>query len=516
MKMKIVTSVTTAAALFLTLAIAGSLLVLWSASRTQFYSERMNLAHRSYEQHLLLSTHTYQLFKQFGDALLIGDQDFGAGERELITLINEDIDIIRGIINAEIALVGEEELEELEFLNLLEAKIRRIIDEFESDLSDRDPSIAWADLTIFLDTRIDQNFRALMNEALEEELEEVAESREELAQTMALMRTTSYAFLGLALLVSAFLAFGYWALVRKRAIDLMEGVERMRRGDLEKPPTVKGRDELGELGSLLRKTAASLLEQRQKLLNRNADLEAAVADRTRELQRLLDDAKSAERNRRRLLSDVSHELRTPLTIIQGESDVALRSATTDKEYREALTRARNAATHTASLVEDLLLIARKEEGKLSFRLEPTDISQLVRDVADLFHADVTLELNATQTTVAADKLRIRQSLLALLNNAKQHGGDHITLRLDDQNGLRISVIDNGDGLSDTEKSQVFDRFFRGPNAAGKYDNGTGLGLPVVRAIADGHQGSAHVEDAPGGGTVFSIVLPYEQTLKDAS
>lgn len=514
--MRIVSAATTAAILFLTLAVAGSLLVLWSVSRTQFYTERMDLAHRSYEQHLLLSTHTYQLFKQFGDALLIGDQDQGAGERELIALINEDIDIIRGTINAEIALVGEEELEELELLDRLEAKIRKVIGEFESDLSDRDPSTAWADLTVFLDTSIDQNFRELMDEALEEELEEVAEAREELAQTMAFMRTTSYAFLGLALIVSALLVIGYWTLVRKRAMNLMEGVERLRRGELENPPTVKGQDELGELGSLLRKTASNLLDQRQTLLNRNTDLEAAVADRTRELQRLLDEAKTAERNRRRLLSDVSHELRTPLTIIQGESDVALRSATTDKNYREALTRTRNAATHTASLVEDLLLIARKEEGKLSFQMEPTDISQLVRDVADLFHEDVTLNLNASDTNVPADKLRIRQSLLALLNNAKQHGGDTITLRLDEHDGLRISVIDDGDGLSDTEKAQVFDRFFRGSNAAGKYDNGTGLGLPVVRAIAEGHNGTVQVEDAPGGGTVFSIILPYEQALKDAS
>ncbi|QUJ76813.1 HAMP domain-containing histidine kinase [Sulfitobacter albidus] len=516
MNVRIVSAATTAAILFLTLAVAGALLVQWSVSRTQFYTERMNLAHRSYEQHLLLSSHTYQLFKQFGDALLIGDRDEGAGERALVTLINEDIDVIRGIINAEIALVGEEELEELELLDRLEDKIRKIIGEFDRDLSERDPREAWTDLTVFLDTSIDRNFRELMDEALEEELEEVAETREELARTMWTMRTVSFAFLGLALLVSALLAVGYWTLVRKRAINLMDGVERMRRGELEHPPTVKGRDELGELGSLLRKTAANLLDQRQKLLTRNTDLEAAVADRTGELQRLLDDAKTAERNRRRLLSDVSHELRTPLTIIQGESDVALRSASTDKDYRDALTRARNAATHTASLVDDLLLIARKEEGKLSFRMESTDIGQLVRDVADLFHGKITLDLSAAKTTLPADKLRIRQSLLALLNNAKQHGGDAITLRLDEYNGLRISVIDNGDGLSDIEKAQVFDRFFRGSNAAGKYDNGTGLGLPVVRAVAEGHNGSVSVDDAPGGGTIFSIVLPYEQALKDVS
>ena len=514
MQVRIVSAATAAAALFLALAIGGAVLVLWSVSRTQFYTERMNLAHRSYEQHLLLSSHTYQLFKQFGDALLIGDQDKGAGERALVALIEHDIEIIRATINAEIALVGEEELEELELLDRLEAKIHKVIEEFESDLARRDPSTAWAELTDFLDTSIDQNFRVLMDAALEEELEEVAETREDLARTMAAMRTTSYTFLALALLISALLVGGYLTHVRKRAIDLMEGVKRMRRGDLEHPPRVKGSDELGELGSLLRKTASNLLDQRQELLARNTDLETAVTDRTHELRRLLDEAKIAERNRRRLLSDVSHELRTPLTIIQGESDVALRSATTEKDYREALTRARDAAIHTASLVEDLLLIARKEEGKLSFQMEPTDVAQLVRDVADLFPGHVTLDLRATETNLPVDKLRIRQSVLALLGNAKQHGGNAITLRLDDHDGLRISVIDDGEGLTEADKLQVFDRFFRGSNAASKYDNGTGLGLPVVRAIAQGHNGSVQVEDAPGGGTVFSILLPSQHALKD--
>lgn len=514
--MRIVSAASMAALTFLTLAIAGAVLLLWSVSRTQLYTERMNLAHKSYEQHLLLSTHTFQLFKQYGDSLLIGDQDQGAGERELVALIDEDLTIIRGIINDEIALVGEEELEELELLDDLEAKIRKLIAQFEQDLADRDPRTAWADLTIFLDTGIDETFRSLMDAALEEELEEVAETREELAATMASMRATGFAFMAIALLISVLVAVCYWVLIRARAVDLMDGVERMRRGDLEHPPSVSGRDELGKLGSLLRKTASNLLAQKQELLNRNTDLEAAVADRTAELQRLLDEAKTSERNRRRLLSDVSHELRTPLTIIQGESDVALRSATTDKDYRDALTRARNAATHTASLVEDLLLIARKEEGKLAFQKERTDVAQLVRDVADLFSEDIAIELDATDTILAVDKLRIRQSLLALLSNAQQHGGDKITLRLDDHAGLRLSVIDNGPGLSDTEKSQVFDRFFRGSNAAGKYDNGTGLGLPVVRAIAEGHGGKVSVADAPGGGTMFSITLPYTTELKDAS
>ena len=514
--MRIVSAATAAAAAFFTIAVCGALLVLWSVSRTQFYTDRMNLAQRSYEQHLLLSSHTYQLFKQFGDALLIGDQDSGAAERALVDLIDEDIKIIRGIINAEIALVGEEELEELALLDELETTLRKVINQFQSDLAGRDPRSAWADLTDFLDTRIDQNFSTLMNAALEEEVEEVAETRADLAETMAAMRTISYVFLGLALLVSALLVAGYWTHVRRRAIDLMDGVERMRRGDLGNPPAVKGRDELGELGSLLRKTATNLLAQKQALLARNTDLETAVADRTRELQRLLDEAKTAERNRRRLLSDVSHELRTPLTIIQGESDVALRSATTDKDYREALTRTRNAATHTASLVEDLLLIARKEEGKLSFQMEPTDMAQLVRDVADLFPDDVKLDIQASKTNLPVDKLRIRQSLLALLNNAKQHGGESITLRLDEDDGLRISVIDNGAGLTDQEKTQVFDRFFRGSNAAGKYDTGTGLGLPVVRAIAQGHDGAVQVEDAPGGGTVFSIILPHQPAREDVA
>ncbi|MBK1695613.1 hypothetical protein CKO09_12920, partial [Chromatium weissei] len=112
--------------------------------------------------------------------------------------------------------------------------------------------------------------------------------------------------------------------------------------------------ELDGVARALNRLADEIAVREQGLETSNRRLETAVAERTADLERLLATLKDAEASRRRLLADVSHELRTPLTIIRGEADIALRGVDRPSaEYREALTRCRDAATHTARLVDDL-------------------------------------------------------------------------------------------------------------------------------------------------------------------
>ncbi|MBY6110390.1 HAMP domain-containing histidine kinase [Halomonas sp. H33-56] len=510
--MKIISVVTAYTLVLLTMACTGAVLAYWSVERSTWLSDRMNLAHHSYEAHLNLSTHSYRLFKQYADALLIGDQDGGEGERRLQELVRQDISEIRDIIGAEIELVGDEEVEELELLARLEDQLDEVIRGYAELLdSERelDPVSRWLSFYALLDEAIDERFRKLMDVALEGEIEEVREAREELARGARQTRWLALGFALLAVVLTvAVMVFYRWR-VSRRFQRLMAGVERMHGGAFGHAIKVSGGDELGRISRLLNQMGADVHSQRRALERQNSALEEAVADRTGELERLLEEARRAERHRRRLLADVSHELRTPLTIIQGECDVVLRARQPDEDdYREALRRAREAAGHTAALIDDLLTIARQESGELRLQPQPTELVEFLKDVISLSSVLVSLETEVTVAPVEVDRLRLRQSVLALLQNARVHGGPRVVVRLwRHGGGWRIAVEDDGRGVSAVDKAVVFERFYRGANASTNYTEGSGLGLPIVRAIARAHGGDAGLEDRPGGGLIVYIDVP---------
>ena len=201
----------------------------------------------------------------------------------------------------------------------------------------------------------------------------------------------------------------------------------------------------------------------------------------------------------------------PLTIIQGESDIALRGEEkTPKEYRDALIRTRDAAKHTSQLVNDLLFISRKEAGQDQLKLAETNLHSLMHETVEMSLPEATVESSSKSAVSNCDGLRLRQAIVALLQNAKLHGGKTIVARLEETSQhYVIAVEDDGPGLSATEKKSAFERFYRGPNAATNYGDGAGLGLPVVRAIAEAHGGSARIEDRPAGGTIAIIELPRQ-------
>ena len=129
----------------------------------------MDLVHRSYEAHLTLSNHTYQLFKQFGDAMTIGDLDRGAMEADLLKLIRSDISRIRETLVAEIRFFGEDRQEDLEHLAKIENKINRLLSEYQVVIDAGIPESAedWARLSRILDERVDQDFARLIQTGLD-------------------------------------------------------------------------------------------------------------------------------------------------------------------------------------------------------------------------------------------------------------------------------------------------------------------------------------------------------------
>lgn len=237
---------------------------------------------------------------------------------------------------------------------------------------------------------------------------------------------------------------------------------------------------------------------------------------------MLDRLRIHEENRRRLLADVSHELRTPLTIIQGEADIALRGREkTPEVYREALEKSREAAKHTARLVDDLLFVARREAGEARLRLEAVDLARLLPEVIDDHRAladgrggGITFSSAVDAAPVRGDCDRIRQVAVILMDNALRYGDSRVEVALRAApGGFAVAVADDGPGMTEEEQERAFERFFRGSNAASRYREGSGLGLPVAKAIVEAHGGQIALQSGPGEGTRVTFTLPLRPKLE---
>ena len=397
--------------MLLAIALFSAALVIWSAREANFYLERSYLAHRVYEGFLLLSNNTYQLFKQFGDAMLVGDQDLGAGETELVAKIREDITNIRSLIGQEIELVGEEEIEELDRLAAIERQIESLLSEYTNLVNNSDAAgfpNDWGRLSHVLNEKVDRDFNAMIDEAVADEAEEVRETREETAERIALLRILALVF-SLIAIVSAVASLALLVRDIRRPIDkLLAGARAFATGNLDHRIGAYGKGELEDVGRAFNHMADEIEAREKELSQSNVQLEQAVADRTAELERVLDRLKANEDNRKRLMADVSHELRTPLTIIRGEADIALRKGDKPPEvYRQALEKTREAAMHTAGIVDDLLFVARREAGETRLKLEAVDLAKLLPRIVEQ-HAAVAKQHNA-KIRFASDVVRSTNS-----------------------------------------------------------------------------------------------------------
>ena len=210
---------------------------------------------------------------------------------------------------------------------------------------------------------------------------------------------------------------------------------------------------------------------------------------------------------------IAHELRTPVTILHGRLQGLAEGVFTpdERQFRSLLTQVEG----LNRLIEDLRVVSLAESGHLSLNLGLVDLEAEIRSVVDFMGDSLAkagqhpvLELQAQ--LASCDPARIRQALLALLENAKRHavpGAIRIQTRLD--NGLyRLIVSDEGPGIPDTFSPHIFTAFRRSPDARG---TGSGLGLAVVAAIARAHGGQATCNASSQGGTAFEICWPYNDS-----
>ena len=222
-------------------------------------------------------------------------------------------------------------------------------------------------------------------------------------------------------------------------------------------------------------------------------------------------ARHLEQLRDDLVSMVGHDLRSPLTVIVGYLDL-LATDLPEKTRLEAIGSARANADRLDAMLDDLLEAARAEQVFVPKEFVPVEPCALAEDVAVSLRGsfpDHRVEVVCeSERQVLGEERRLRQALMNLASNAAKYSpsATPVTIRIaGDSEHVRIAVEDEGPGIPDESKQAIFERFTRIGTSSGR--PGMGLGLYIVRTVAEGHEGRAYVEDRAGGGSRFVIELP---------
>jgi signal transduction histidine kinase len=230
------------------------------------------------------------------------------------------------------------------------------------------------------------------------------------------------------------------------------------------------------------------------------------------LNEMLARLETAFQRERTFVSDASHELRTPLTVLKTELELALRRGRSRAELEAALRSAVEETDRLVQLAEDLLVIARFDQGHLPVRLAPIEVDDVMADVRARFavrsretHRDLIAEA-PDGLSLTADRERLRQALGNMVDNAFRHGRGTVRVSARQSNShVELHVSDEGPGFPDDFLDAAFERFTRADEGRGR--GGTGLGLAIVDAIASAHRGKAGVSNRPEGGADVWLELP---------
>jgi two-component system sensor histidine kinase BaeS len=237
----------------------------------------------------------------------------------------------------------------------------------------------------------------------------------------------------------------------------------------------------------------------------------------RDFNRLAEKLQRNEQLRRNFMADIAHELRTPLAVLRGEIEAIVdrvRDATP-----EALGSLQAEVTTLSKVIDDLYDLSLADIGALSYRMEPIDVSEALQSTLGAFRsrfAPLSLEPStaiATNVHIKADKARIQQLFNNLLENMARYTRTPGSLRIEclDRNGnVEINFHDSGPGLTEEQRSHLFERFYRTGSAASTATRGAGLGLAICRKIVEAHGGTIAAKSSSLGGLLIAIQLPSYQ------
>ena len=230
------------------------------------------------------------------------------------------------------------------------------------------------------------------------------------------------------------------------------------------------------------------------------------------LNDMIERLEAAVRRERAFVADASHELRTPLALLRAELELALRHPRSREELEAAIVSAGEETDRLIRLAEDLLVLARAQDGKLPLRVEDVRVAELLGRTVARFDAESlgrTVDVqDADGLVVRGDPDRLEQAVGCLLDNALRHGRGDVDVRASRQGSrLEVHVVDQGPGFSEDFLPVAFERFSREDQA--RTGEGAGLGLTLAKAIAELHGGTAHAANREGGGADAWLALPLD-------
>ncbi|MBQ9263989.1 MAG: sensor histidine kinase [Clostridia bacterium] len=315
----------------------------------------------------------------------------------------------------------------------------------------------------------------------------------------------------------ALLMFLQYRVGKDRARRLLQPLERITQTAQELSQARFDSEKLHHLEDAI--AGVSTLTSEVKLKTGDKELqgiEQAIND-------LLSRMQEAYREQTRFVSDASHELRTPIAVIQGYADMLSRWGKEDeKVLNEGIEAIQTESAHMKTLVEQLLFLARGDNGRTQLTVETINLNQMMSEVYEeyqMIHPDRAWKIETAQepVTVQGDDALLKQTARVLVDNAVRYTeeGDKISLRVRCKEGSPcFEVQDNGIGIKQEDLGHIFDRFFRSDPARARSTGGTGLGLSIAQWIVERHGGYFDVFSREDFGTRIGVVLPQREEKEE--
>ena len=272
---------------------------------------------------------------------------------------------------------------------------------------------------------------------------------------------------------------------------------------------------------------AAAVTERRKLQNREAEINRALRDSEQRYREMAERERSASNAKSEFLAGMSHELRTPLNAVLGFTEVIkseLYGPLGHPKYREYAEDVYRSGMHLLDLINDVLDLSKIDAGRMELRESAFDMTALVTECLPLIaksasgRVELQVRLQDGLPPVNADKRLIKQVLLNLLSNAVKFTPDGGAIRIEGEYrpgfGLSLCVADNGIGMDQTELTTAFSQYGQIDSKIARTHLGTGLGLPISRALAELHGASLTAQSARGAGTRITLTLPESRVLAD--
>jgi heavy metal sensor kinase len=290
------------------------------------------------------------------------------------------------------------------------------------------------------------------------------------------------------------------------------------------PLTVLVTAAVGEfLARLALNPVDSMIRTIRQITAENLKMRVLIPDTKDEIKRLADTFNdmlarldSAFTSQRQFMQDISHELKTPLTILRGELEVALHRIRSPREYESVLTSNLEEVNKIIRMVENLLVLVKFDNKEVNLEFLPFNVLNLARkvsgDIAVIAgQKNISIGISGDENVVVeADENQISRVILNLLDNAFKYTPEagSVNVFVNKEGGFaKITVSDNGMGVSSFDLPHIFDRFYRADKS--RSSSGFGLGLSISKSIVDAHGGKIVVGSKSGGGTSFFVFLPLK-------